>query len=309
MQPADIELSAATIEAIRTIFPETGDDWIEQYPELLKSYLARWELTITGVASGGWPTNLVYFVQTKAGEPLVLKMGHAHPEFKTEALALDLYGEADAPIARLLDRDDVGYGLLLERLLPGQTLRGSIRDEAAVKKALQLHRNLPMPVSSEALPRFAEWLSGAFAEYRAGTELEPSFLAYIGLTESLFEKFCNEPDRLLHGDCHHENILLDGEGWTAIDPKGVIGPAIMESGRFLHNFIEDERDVPLTHQDRIEILRRRCQLASEVLDASSETLAQVAFIDATLSTCWSVNSGQPATSAFALLAALKTLVD
>jgi len=209
----------------------------------------------------------------------------------------------------LLDHDDAGYGLLLERLLPGETFRGSIRDEAAVKRALQLHRDFPMPVSSEGLLRFDEWLTGAFAGYRAGTELEPSILAHIGLTETLFKNFCNEPDRLLHGDCHHENILLDSESWKAVDPKGVIGPAILESGRFLHNFVEDERDVPLTHQYRIEILRRRCQLASEVLGASLQTLARVAFIDATLSTCWSVNSGQSSTKALALLAALKTLID
>lgn len=92
------ELSVATIDAIRKTFVETGDDWIVNYPALLKGYLERWELTITGVASGGRPTNLVYFVRTKAGESLVLKMGHPHPESIIEALALDLYQEAGTNI-------------------------------------------------------------------------------------------------------------------------------------------------------------------------------------------------------------------
>ncbi|MFT7244887.1 MAG: streptomycin 6-kinase [Candidatus Azotimanducaceae bacterium] len=307
--PMATELPVATVKAIRKTFAETGDDWIQNYPTLLNSYLERWELTITGVASGGWPTNLVYFVQTRAGESLVLKMGHPHPESKTEVLALDLYQEVDAPVARPLERDDAGYGLLLERLVPGETLRDHIRDEAAIKNALQLHRDLPKRATPEGLPRFDEWLTGAFAEYRAGTSIDPQFLVHIELAESLFESFRHEPDCLLHGDCHHENILLDGGRWKAIDPKGVIGPAIIESGRFLHNFIKDERDTPLEHQDRIDILQRRCQLAAEVLGYSAQSLAQVAFIDATLATCWSVNSGGEVAEGFAILAALKPLLS
>lgn len=308
MHSPTTELSVATMEAIRKTFVKTGDDWIQNYPALLNGYLERWELTITGVASGGWPTNLVYFVQTRSGRSLVLKMGHPHPESKTEALALDFYQKAGAPVARLLDRDDAGYGLLLERLVSGDTLRDHIRDEEAIKSALQLHRVLPKPATPEGLPRFDEWLTGAFAEYRSRTDVDPSFMAHIELAESLFESFRLETDCLLHGDCHHENILLDGERWKVIDPKGVIGPAIMETGRFLHNFLKDERDTPLEHQDRIEILQRRCQLASEVLGYSAQSLAQVTFIDATLATCWSVNSSGESAEGFAILAALKRLV-
>ena len=308
MHSSAMELPAASVAAIRKTFGATADDWIRQYPGLLESYLARWELTITGVASGGLLTNLVYFVQTKAGESCVLKMGHPHPESQTEALALELYAAACSPVARLLDSDDAGYGLLLERLVPGETLRSCIRDEASVKSALRLHRDLPIPSDPQGLPRFDEWLSEAFAEYRAATEVEPSFLAQVELAESLYKKFRGETDCLLHGDCHHENILLDGDCWKAIDPKGVVGPAIMEVGRFIHNFIDDERDAPLQHQDRIEILHRRCQLGSEVLGYSAQTLAQVAFIDATLSTCWSINSGGQGAQGFDILAALRTLV-
>ena len=97
MHAPTTELPVVTIEAIRKTFVETVDDWIQNYPALLKSYLERWELTITGVAGGGWPTNRVFFVKTKVGESFVLKMGHLHPESKTEALALDLYSKADAP--------------------------------------------------------------------------------------------------------------------------------------------------------------------------------------------------------------------
>ena len=41
---------------------------------------------------------------------------------------------------------------------------------------------------------------------------------------------------LLHGDLHHENILLDASGnWKAIDPQGRIGEQCLECGRFLLN--------------------------------------------------------------------------
>lgn len=39
----------------------------------------------------------------------------------------------------------------------------------------------------------------------------------------------------LHGDLHHENILLHGEKWRPIDPKGLYGDPAYECTAFLRN--------------------------------------------------------------------------
>jgi streptomycin 6-kinase len=303
-----VKLSEASIEAIGKTFPDTCEEWVQHYPELLGGYLKRWRLTLLGAAEGGYPTNQVYFVEDNNGRPLVLKMGHPHPEQLTESIALKAYLAAGAPVARLLDSEEKGYGIVLERLNPGTTLRQFIRDEDAILKALSLHRDLPQPNCPRGLPRFDEWMEKAFAIYRASTDLDADFLAHIERAEALFETFREQPDCMLHGDCHHENILLDGDRWKIIDPKGVIGPAVLEAGRFLHNFLEDEVDRPLSHKDRVKILQRRCELSATVLPSCTEELLAITYIDATLATCWQLTSGDPCEKGVAILVALRELL-
>jgi streptomycin 6-kinase len=91
-------------------------------------------------------------------------------------------------------------------------------------------------------------------------------------------------DVVLHGDLHHENILLDDQsGWIAVDPKGVIGPHCLEVGRFLHNQLPSSLSVEL----REEMLRERLCIFSAELGYSREILAASGLVDCILSHCWS----------------------
>lgn len=46
---------------------------------------------------------------------------------------------------------------------------------------------------------------------------------------------------LLHGDFHHDNILLGNDGeYIIIDPKGVIGDPVFDIARFILNEFDDE---------------------------------------------------------------------
>jgi streptomycin 6-kinase len=102
----------------------------------------------------------------------------------------------------------------------------------------------------------------------------------------------------LHGDLHHENILRnESGGWIAIDPKGVIGPRVMECGRFLHNFIVDE--IPglneiedATDEQIVRVLSVRFETFSELMDLDYSDIVAAAYVDLVLSTCWSINSNQ-----------------
>jgi streptomycin 6-kinase len=310
----DWPLSQTAIVALRHYFPATAEQWIEGYPQLMQGFLKRWQLTIKGQATGGWPTNLVFFVE-QAGRPCVLKFGHPNPEIKTEAIALAAFTEASRRSVRLLAVDEDNFGILLERLTPGITLREAVKKlddsgrAAMVCEALELHRTLPLRLAPNGLPRFSEWLHGAHKNYSAGASPSSLFLAYLARAEDIFEKFRDYPDSMLHGDLHHENILTGDQGWMAIDPKGVIGPEPLECGRFLHNFFQDEMDTLLTTDDRITILRKRFNLASEMLPYGVEQLAEITFLDATLSTCWSLNAGDSGAEGLAILEALTHMMD
>ncbi len=90
-------------------------------------------------------------------------------------------------------------------------------------------------------------------------------------------------DVVLHGDLHHENILLDtGAGWTVIDPKGVIGPHCLEVGRFLQNQLPEN----LGARGREERVLERVEILSTELGYSRKSIAASGLVDCVLSHCW-----------------------
>lgn len=90
--------------------------------------------------------------------------------------------------------------------------------------------------------------------------------------------------RLLHGDLHHENILLDAErGWLAIDPKGVIGELEFELGAWLRNPIGH----PEVYAQAAAVDRRIQQLGALLPIDPSRTLGW-AFAQGVLSAIWTV---------------------
>ena len=99
----------------------------------------------------------------------------------------------------------------------------------------------------------------------------------------LFEKY---PERvLLHGDLHHDNLLLRSDGsYGVIDPKGVIGPEILDLPRFLLN----EADFGDSSH-----MERAIRLVSQACGYPEEDLRKALFMEAVLATVWCVEDGMP----------------
>lgn len=289
---------------LKQYYPDTGAAWLENFPAYFSALLQKWDLDFEGFAPEGWPTNVVFFVTRGDGESLVMKVGHPHDEAETERAYLSVH--TSGAVVRLLDSEP-GFALLMERVFPGTTLRQEIQNPAAIRAALKLHRSLPKPVSGLGLPTFHDWLETAFSEYESkqGATL---FQAYCDRALKLFQALPG-PDVLLHGDLHHENILREQDGWRVIDPKGVFGPAVMEFGRFLHNFLGDEINGAFTKQASKKVLERRIREASEVSAFSERQLVEVTFIDLTLSVCWTLNSGGRSEQGLVMLEVLNEMLD
>jgi len=298
--------------AILKSFPDSGLTWLDAYPERLKACLDYWQLSITGSATNGLPINMIYFVETASGEARVLKIGHPHPEQKTEMLALRFFNGKYS--VRLLD---VYRGaILLDRIFPGSTLRGESSKTNHEEFAPSLFADLPQPIKnkeSKLFPTYLGWMTKAFSGYRRLSRESDSMSGYLLEAENLYREIDDGNAYLLHGDLHHENILRNARGgWTAIDPKGVVGPKIMECGRYIHNFMEDNLEKEVTEaelKDLVEIMEKRINRMSEVLPYECRDLAKVAFVDITLSTCWTINAGENASSGLQRVKACYELLD
>jgi streptomycin 6-kinase len=92
---------------------------------------------------------------------------------------------------------------------------------------------------------------------------------------------------VLHGDVHHENILRDPRGgWSAIDPKGLIGESTYDYCNTLEN--------PIAHPAIVHSpgrLRRQAEAIAETAGIELRRLLEFTFAFAALSECWGVEDG------------------
>lgn len=84
------------------------------------------------------------------------------------------------------------------------------------------------------IPRRMDDLRRHLAEGRVGA----ADLSLMARVAAVADEMCAESRRewrLLHGDIHHFNILQSARGWLAIDPKGILGPAVYDYANALCN--------------------------------------------------------------------------
>jgi streptomycin 6-kinase len=97
----------------------------------------------------------------------------------------------------------------------------------------------------------------------------------------------SEPDVLLHGDLHHDNILQNGNDWLAIDPKGVVGEPAYEVAAFIRNPIPEL----LTHADAPNIIQGRVTRFAELLGIPAKRIHDWCFVQAVLAWVWALEDG------------------
>jgi len=129
--------------------------------------------------------------------------------------------------------------MLLERLDPGTPLVELVRsggDDAATAIVADVLAAMTPGATPPSSPTVSDWARG-FARYQATSDTRvPRPL--VERAEQIYVELCasQRSPRLLHGDLQHYNVLLDrSQGWTAIDPKGVVGEIEYEIGAAMRN--------------------------------------------------------------------------
>lgn len=219
---------------------------------------------------------------------IVLKIGKPNRESYTErATLLEYQGRR---FIRLLE-DDIDNGvMLIERVLPGTRLR----DEAFLDKRLDifcgLYRELHIQAADPAqYPTYQDWvrrITSYMSTRPDCTELYGHMKMAQDISEEMSARYRKQ--LLLHGDLHHDNILLAHDGqYRLIDPKGVIGDPVFDIGRFILNEPYEETDDPedAVHQIVLGLSRR--------LELPALVIMQGFYIEITMGECWSVQDGLP----------------
>ncbi|MGC4943789.1 aminoglycoside phosphotransferase family protein [Kribbella sp. DT2] len=260
-----------------------GRTWIEQLPGLVEHHLGRWRCTPTGPAVHGQVALIVPAVRD--GDPVVLKLSFPHPGNRYESTALVVWSGSGA--VRLLERDDVDFALLLERV-SGETLSSATEDPWAV--AGELARRLAVPAPVE-IPRLSSTLAGWSRQMLAqskhlGRPLPPRLIDAALETIAAFED--EKTDTMLHGDLHFANVLrAEREPWLVIDPKGLAGSAAFDAATIVRDRIDEIAD------DLSAGLLRRIAVYSEAAEVDPELARRATQARAVSSALWERLHHQP----------------
>jgi streptomycin 6-kinase len=263
----------------------SGERWLKGLPALVAEFEKRWSLTIENT----WPNpsyNFVSFGLQGDGTEVVLKLGLPNPELTNEIEVLRHYGGQGA--VRLIDSDSANGAILLERLRPGQTLETMDEKKATIIAAKTMRRLLKPATSRHPFPTVSKWALGlGRLRERFDGATGPLPARLVEKAESLFEDLAksSEQDILLHGDLHHQNILLKGTNeWLAIDPQGVIGEASYETARFLHNPIPGFLEMSCPG----DVLLKRISIFADILRIDVERILGWGFFDTVLAAWWCI---------------------
>ncbi len=184
-----------------------------------------------------------------AGDAVLKVAWEGDTESLHEGDALELWNGEGA--VRLLRRS--GRAILEERAVPGDDL-SLLGDQEATEIAVSLASKLWRPARSpfrHVAPELLRWLDNA---EREDSELVP-------LARELLERLNPNADWLVHGDFHHHNILRQGTGFVAIDPKPYVADREYDVPSFLWNPIGNRMD------DREQTERRIAAFVAAGLDA------------------------------------------
>jgi streptomycin 6-kinase len=253
--------------------------WLEQLPESVSELARRWRLTL-GEPFDGEDGGCAWVAPATRSEGtlVVLKLGMPHFEAEHEVEGLRFW--SGNPTVQLLDSDDALGAMLLERCLPGTSLRALPQPDQDVEVARLMrrlwrtpppgHRFRPLSAmltlwTEEAVARRARWRDAGLVDegLRLFGELSRGGASSV----------------LLATDLHAGNVLrAERERWLVIDPKPFVGDPAYDATQHLLNcrsrLLADPGDTILRFAELLQVDHERVRLwtfARAAVEAGGES--------------------------------------
>ncbi len=209
--------------------------WLQQLPGTVRELQRRWSLKLEPPfmheGSGAWVAPACLTDATT----VVLKLGLPHMEGEGEIAGLRFW--ANDPTVRLIDADIALNAMLLERCVPGHSLRVLAEPEqdaviAGLLRRMWRRPKVPHPFRPLSV-MIGHWIESLLADVQhrpdAGATREG-----LRLMEELAR--AAPDDVLLATDLHAGNVLAaQREPWLVIDPKPFVGDRAYDATQHLLN--------------------------------------------------------------------------
>lgn len=276
---------------VEDIIKRFGQEHYDQVLSKIEEYGVKWSLQNIRLRFH-LSANLIFTCQSDQDDApvgdFVLKIGYpASPEIVTEVNALKEYN--GGKFCKVYEAD-IEAGIFLEQYItPGIALREEPSLDARLAVFCGLYEDLHICSKLEGVyPTYKQWVY-RITDYMRNRQDCTDLYDKMKKAKEVFDNVSLNYNResLLHGDLHHDNILLNGDGvYTIIDPKGVLGDPVFDLPRFILNEFDEEVTPAL--QSKISYI---VKVLAERLHIPSHILKQCLYIEMTMAVCWCAESG------------------
>lgn len=276
-----------TQDEINQTINRFGKDFFGKVLNDIETYSAKWKLSGFNLIDS-YSVNLVFTCHSALFGDCVLKINNPCRETVTEAQALREYN--GKRFCRLCDADTDNGIILEEQIKPGTPLRSvtSLDERLSVFASLYNGLHIP-PEKAERYPTYLSWVT-RITDYMSKRQDNKELYLHMKRAEELcLSVAARYPKRmLLHGDFHHDNILLNADRtYTVIDPKGVVGDPVFDAPRFILNEVDEE----ITGETRQKIIKV-INTFEKSLNIPADILSRCFYIEMAMGTCWCVEDGE-----------------
>lgn len=258
----------------------------ESSKEELKELADRWKLSEFKLISSG-NSNYVLACHSEYYGDVILKKSKNPRSLIQEYNALTVYNGKSFCRAYDIDRT---YGVILEeQIIPGITLRMVASKDTRIEIFNQLYQGLHLiPRYPERFTSYGDWVKNITVYMKKNHSDHPLCTQMIQAHIMCEELMTRYPGNwLLHGDLHHDNILLNSSGrYTIIDPKGVTGHPFFDLSRFLLNELDYYPEEAWSKELDLLIQEFSLRFAIPITD-----LTQLFYIEMLMAQCWNMEDG------------------
>lgn len=267
-------------------------DIFEDLSDRLDAYARQWKIQFLGKKIETPSSTIAFGVLEESRTAIVLKLLKPKSDEQNAWRWLEYHAGQGA--VGLLARDE--RAVLLEQVFPGTELVELVRTGKDEEATRQIGHTIELldggvkesRVIPEGFKSVEDW-GKAFGRNSRAVLMSKIPVELLDKAHKLYGELCESQwqRRLLHGDLHHYNVLLDANhGWRVIDPKGVVGEMAYETGAMLRNPVE----MPEFYADP-RILQNRVRIICQSLGLEEKRVLGWCFAEAILSAIWSVEDG------------------
>ncbi|NCA67841.1 MAG: aminoglycoside resistance protein [Clostridia bacterium] len=269
------------------IISHFGNDFYQSLLTKLAEYQVKWMLDNFKQVDY-YSINCIFKCTSKKHGDSILKIGKSSDETQSEYNALSEY--EDSRFCRVYEADISNGALLIEQIIPGTQLRAvsdiDKRLDLFCKVFEDLHKQ---PSVKSKYPTYMRWVSRIASFMRDKTDFK-KLSDYMNEAERICRDLCGKytEEMLLHGDLHHDNILLGNDNqYHIIDPKGVVGDRVFDIPRFVLNEFEDDITEGFSKKYRYII-----ETLSKKLSVPKIDLLRLVYVEMCMGNSWCVESNE-----------------